>query len=413
MKKTHFSLLTLALALSTLFIACSNSDDEGFTYRSENKMQFNYTKTSNYFTICSNGEWQIESSDTWLEVDKPSGRGNGVTADTIFVTTKHNTGEQREGLLTIHSNQGDLPIRIFQEAGFILLQRAKLVGSLNIHQEIENARIVIPYKKGPVGESIQFTTTVKGEAASGIEVPPLSIEITADEGEIHLPIVGTPHTLGEVEFEIESTFEATNPISLKAKVTTGILYEQKFNLMVWGGDCVADKKGIKGNFLDTDNGKVEDKNSTPKECTPGSDGSNDLTSTMAPAYRAARGFTGWSGKRIYERPGYVKISTGSSTDGHIISPTFKEMGVTDTEVTITFKVSQYYQDNDGVVKISALNGGKTSVQSFEMKPGSARTWEVVSLKVTDATEKTQIKIAAQPMKNRRFCFDDFIISQTK
>src|SRR5690606_1024581 len=46
----------------------------------------------------------------------------------------------------------------------------------------------------------------------------------------------------------------------------------------------------------------------------------DYFATMHPSFVASRGLGRWTGLRVYERPGYVKISTAGSTAGYIATP---------------------------------------------------------------------------------------------
>lgn len=411
MKKIHYTIQTLFLVAVVLFSSCSSDDD--FILRSTDRLAFEYSHSTQTFTLCSSGAWSLETSDPWLTIDKMSGVGDGHTREVITVTAQRNSNKERKGSIVMHTVQGELVIDITQDDGFITLKDASLFGSLIKEDALEQTSLVIPYSKGTQGEKVNFETVVTGKAAAGIEVKTIELTIEQEEGEFIIPVSGTPTELGEVTFTITSSLKEVEPFVVNAKVTDGIFYEQKFDLMVWGGDCVANKKGIKGGFKSGVGGKVIDESVPVTECTAGSDGSNDLIATMAPSYRELRGFSGWSGKRIYERPGFVKISTGSSTDGHIISPSFKEMGVLATEVQVSFKASQYYEDNGGVLQISVIKGGEASIREFALKPGSERVWETVQFTISNATEDTQIQIASAPEKGRRFSFDEFVISKAK
>ena len=397
-----------------LFLITACSDEDPFVLRNTDSLSFSYKQSTEAITVCTDGEWSITTEDSWYTLSATSGKGDGTTRESITVTASRNLGAARKGEVVLHAAGKDLSIAVNQEDGTLILGTPSITGSFIAKQAIENTSISVPYTKGSVGQEITFTTVVSGNAASGISVAPYTVTLDSEEGTIVMPVTGTPAIAGDVLFDVSTNIQDLEPFTLTTKVTKGVsvvYFEQHFGLMLWGGDCVADLAGIKGVFMTTADGSVIDETKAVVACTAGTDGSSDLTSTMAPSYRDLRGFTGWTGKRVYERPGFIKIGTATSTDGYLVTPALSNILVSKTNVTVSLKVSQYYQDSNGVLYITVLNGGTSSMAEFTMKPGSDRAWETVNFTITDATPDTQIKFSAAAVAARRFSIDDIIVSQ--
>lgn len=411
--KLYRSLLCLFMGL---FIITACSDDESFVIRNTDSLEFSYKESTEELTVCTNGKWTITTEDTWFTLSDTLGKGDGTTRESIKVTASRNLGAARKGELVLHAAGEDLVIEVKQDEGTLIVGTPSIAGTYMARQAIENGLISIPYTKGSKGQEITFTTAVSGPAASGITVATKTVTLDSEEGTVSIPVTGTPTTYGDVLFTVSTNVQGLAPVALTTKVTKGIAvvyYEQHFDLMKWGGDCVAGLEGIKGAFVAASDGSGSVINDaiTPSTCTVASDGSNDLTSTMAPSYRDLRGFTGFTGKRVYERPGYIKIGTQSSTDGNIVTPALNNILASKTNVNVSLKVSQFFQDNSGVLYITILNGGTSSMAEYTMRPGSDMVWETVNFTITDATPDTQIKISAAAVAYRRFCVDDIVVTQ--
>lgn len=409
--KLYRSLLCLLMGL---FIITACSDEESFVIRNTDSLEFSYKASTEEITVCTNGNWTITTDDTWFTLSDTLGKGNGTTRESIKVTASRNLGAARQGEIVLHAAGKDLSIVIKQDEGTLILGTPSVSGTYMAKQAIENGTISIPYTKGSIGQKITFTTVVSGNAASGITIAASAVTLDSEEGTVVIPVTGTPATSGDVLFTVSTNVQGLAPVVLTTKVTKGVsvvYYEQHFNLMVWGGDCVAGLEGIKGAFIGATGASVIDETKPVATCSAGTDGSSDLTSTMDPSYRDLRGFTGWTGKRVYERPGYIKIGTATSTDGYIVTPALSNILVAKTNVNVSLKVSQYYQDNNGVLYITILNGGTSSIAEYTMRPGPDMVWETVNFTITDATPDTQIKISAAAVASRRFSVDDLVVTQ--
>ena len=409
--KLYRSLLCLLMGL---FIITACSDEESFVIRNTDSLEFSYKASTEEITVCTNGNWTITTDDTWFTLSDTLGKGNGTTRESIKVTASRNLGAARQGEIVLHAAGKDLSIVIKQDEGTLILGNPSVSGTYMAKQAIENGSISIPYTKGSIGQKITFTTVVSGNAASGIAIAASAVTLDSEEGTVVIPVTGTPATSGDVLFTVSTNVQGLAPVVLTTKVTKGVsvvYYEQHFNLMVWGGDCVAGLEGIKGGFIGATGASVIDETKPVVACSAGTDGSSDLTSTMDPSYRDLRGFTGWTGKRVYERPGYIKIGTATSTDGYIVTPALSNILVAKTNVNVSLKVSQYYQDNNGVLYITILNGGTSSIAEYTMRPGPEMVWETLNFTITDATPDTQIKISAAAVASRRFSVDDLVVTQ--
>ncbi len=404
------SLLCLFIGIFVI-TACSDKDDP-FVLRSTDAMEFSYAESTQKFTVCTDGEWSITTDDSWYTLSAVSGKGDGTTREVVNISVKRNKGAVRKGEFVLHAAGKDLNVALSQEEGKPLtLKTPSLSSTLKAGQKIENATINIPYTYGYVGQKVVFTTSISGPGASGISVNSFTAELDAAEGTIKMPITGTPLVSGSVSFTVTTDDEAVATVTTAATVMSETYFEQHFGLMLWGGDCVANLAGIKGSFIAGSDGNVIDETKAASACTAGTDGSGDLASSMATSYRELRGFSGWSGKRVYERPGFIKIGTATSTDGQLISPPLSNIPLDKVNLNVSFKVSQYFEDAGGTLYIKVLNGGTSSISEYKMKPGTDRVWESVEFKITDATPASQIVFSAPAIAKQRFCIDDIVVSR--
>src|SRR5690606_28867395 len=146
--------------------------------------------------------------------------------------------------------------------------------------------------------------------------------------------------------------------------------------------------------------------------TANTDGTGDYFNTMHPSFVEARGLAGWSGRRVYERPGYVKISTAGSTDGYIATPPLSGIDGED-DVKVTFKAARWSQseaeDQGAKIVIEVVNGGTADQVGVEidLEPN----WEEKEFVIRGATQETVIQFRAKPMANNRIMLDDIVVSK--
>lgn len=412
MKKYSLYKRLLCLLVGIFAISACSDNDDPFVLRSTDTMEFSYAESTKEFTVCTNGDWSITTDDSWYTLSTVSGNGDGTTREVVKVNVVRNKGAARKGGFVLHAAGKDLNVSISQEEGKPLtLNAPSLSSTLKVGQKIENMTINIPYTYGYVGQNVVFTTSVSGTGANGITVDSYTAKFDVSEGTIKIPVTGTPQASGSVLFTITTDDQSVAAVTATATVMSETYLEQHFGLMLWGGDCVANLAGVKGSFIAGTDGNVIDATKAVSACTAGTDGSGDLASSMATSYRELRGFSGWSGKRVYERPGFVKIGTATSTDGQLISPPLSNIPLNKVNLNVSFKVSQYFEDTGGTLYITVLNGGVGSISEYKMKPGTDRVWESVEFKITDATPASQIVFSAPAIAKQRFCLDDIVISR--
>lgn len=406
--------LIATLAICGYSVSSCTSDEESFVLRSDDNLSFSYAQDSKDFTICTNGDWSITSDCDWLSFSSVRGKGDGTTREKIVVTSAYNTQAARQGTFVLHAAGKDLTVTCQQEEGAPLtFGKGKVSGALKAGQQIEDISIEVPYSYGYAGQKITLHTTLSGAGSEGLKVNDKSFTLDAPAGTLSLPLEGKPTASGPLSIKIQSNDETANSIVIQCNVLSKILLEQHFDLMLWGGDVIAYKPGIKGVFVSGDGGKVIDTTQPATTCKATDDGSNDLILTMAESYRQLRGFSGWDGAKIYEHPGYVKMGTASAI-GKLITPAISNLSEGTTRIKVTCRVAQYYKENGGAMIITVLGGGTPSVSSYTYKnAGTAKggSWEEVAFMVNGVTAETQIQFSTQG--NKRFCMDDIVISEEK
>src|SRR5690606_31695825 len=136
--------------------------------------------------------------------------------------------------------------------------------------------------------------------------------------------------------------------------------------------------------------------------TRNTDGTGDYFSTMHPSFVTARGLAGWTGLRVYERPGYVKMGTSTSTDGFIATP--KLTAITGwADVKIKFSAARWSEnaslDQNATVTIKILNAGTSDEANKEIT--LTPSWENKEIVVERATAETVIEFRARNAANGR------------
>lgn len=136
-------------------------------------------------------------------------------------------------------------------------------------------------------------------------------------------------------------------------------------------------------------GKAGEDNST----LPGSDNGG-------PTYQ-----NGWSGTRVYQHPGFAKISTSSSR-GWLTSPAMTAIGEKRVTVTLSFHVGIMNTDL-GRFMIKVHNSGTIDGESeVEYELTSSNKWESMTLYIVGATKETQIEFTGIQDKLNRFFIDN-------
>ncbi|WP_155941904.1 BACON domain-containing protein [Prevotella sp. AGR2160] len=376
--KHKLFLSALALFAGLAMTSCS-SDDDNFVLRSDSELRFGYAAGEKDFTICTQGEWTVSTESPWLSFDMMKGTGDGVTRQKIQVMSARNTGAARRDSFLIHAAGRDLTVYCDQEEGApFTFGKGKLSGDLQVGK-VSDQTIDLPFTYGYQGMSLTLHTALSGAGAQGLAVNDTTLTLDGERGNIILPLKGTPQVSGPVVMKITADDASVSPVVLQSTVlsqtpsVSQTLLEQHFDLMLWGGDAVANQPGIKGGFMDGDGGKVIDPNVPVTACKATDDGSNDLILTMAESYRVLRGFSGWDGARIYEHPGYVKVGTAKAV-GTITTPALGTLSAGVSTVTVTCRVAQYVSESKGKLTIKVLNGGTPSMTSYTYQHATSDAW---------------------------------------
>ena len=196
-----------------------------------------------------------------------------------------------------------------------------------------------------------------------------------------------------------------------------VIYLQKnFDRLVLGGYHVGKAAGLHlvGEWPTVDGKRVLPEN--PEYATSGTantDGTGDYFATMHPSFVADRGLEGWSGMRVYERPGYPKIGTAGSTDGYLATPPLSAIDGTD-DIKVTFKAARWSEnassDQHAKLMIKISNGGTAEIEGTEID--LTPDWQEFTFIVQDATPETVIEFRAKAQANNRFMLDDIVVRKS-
>ena len=210
----------------------------------------------------------------------------------------------------------------------------------------------------------------------------------------------------------EDPIEEEDPVDEGDPIGT-VYYENSFDDMVWGGDYIGGADGIRGFWVrdpDQDDLRVINESREPEEVTAGTDGSMDFFVHMAPSYLELRGFEGWDGSKVYERPGCIKVGTGGSRDGFVATPILSEITEDRVNLEVSFKLAKWSTASDNVY-IEVEGGGEASVESVPVT--SHTSWDERSFTINDATSSTRVRFVTDPDRDGRFFLDDLVISKTE
>jgi hypothetical protein len=132
-----------------------------------------------------------------------------------------------------------------------------------------------------------------------------------------------------------------------------------------------------------------------------SSGSTDISSTLD-----TKGLSGWTGSKVYEAAGAVKMGTSSAL-GWIETPALS--AITGTKnVTLTFKAAIWSGDT-AEITIEITGGGTTSDSVTGL---NATEMQVKTVIITGATANTKIKFSGKQASKGRFFLDDVKVIET-
>jgi len=213
------------------------------------------------------------------------------------------------------------------------------------------------------------------------------------------------------EGELEDLIENEDDVDVDPIGT--VYFETSFDAMVWGGNYITNERGLRPAFMqdpDQNNLRVIDESAEPVDSTPGTDGSMDFFEYMAPSYFVLREFEGWTGNKVYEKPGYIKVGTSASRDAFVATPAFAEISEERVNLKVVFKIARWGGASDQVY-IEIIGGGIASVQSVPVNSHSS--WDDGEFIINNATPNTRIRFVSDPYMDGRFFLDDIVVSKAE
>lgn len=268
---------------------------------------------------------------------------------------------------------------------------------------------------------VEIEATLDGLAAEGLGIssPYQSVIEHEGSGTISVPITGVPVALGEMVCHV--TFKLDGVVKFQGDVSGNVsssneVFSMGFDLFKWGGDYPNNKKGPGPNGS-SGAGKEFDgtEPAEPDVISAGSDGTSDVFNTMGETYRINRGVEKWSGLRVYEHPGYVKLGV-TANGGWIMTPELESLSAAPETVSVSIDFLRF--DNEtGTYIVSAegagvvTNGEVNNTVLPAQTSAAGRKWKTLTFTVQDATNKTRIKIEAQTYneKGYRINIDNIVV----
>lgn len=418
----NFYYMGIAGLLFFFVLSCSKDENSAlFLKRDTDQLSFAYEESNETFTVRANGSWSIDLSEAdWVSVDPIEEVGDGETVQILNVTASRNVGDMRNGIIKIVSGEKEALINISQEEGKVIFGTPYFTAGLVSNFPLEDTYLVIPYNKGGLEEGVSVSTQISGIGSAGIQVSNTEVDISSENGEVRLPITGTPTTDGQVTFNIQilgQTLIVNTAVREQGNNDPiGTVYlSQDFDLLVLGGDHVGNAQGLHlvGTWPTEAGLRVLPPNPAyAVSGTRNTDGTGDYFATMHPTFVASRGLEGWTGLRVYERPGYIKVGTAASTDGYLATPPLTAIAGW-ADVKVKFTAARWSEsgslDPNATVMVRVLNAGTSDDANREISltPG----WTDKEIIVEGATAETVIEFRARNAGNGRFLLDNIEISK--
>lgn len=409
MKLTKWMAAT-ALFLSFGVVGCTEdrTDEVSQLTRDTDEVSVAYNKdATTRVSVRVPGAWSAsaackdaagEPTATWLRLDPAEGAGNGRDYQWITVIADRNVGAKREAVITIvdAARGTSVDVTVAQEDGTFEVKQPELSGKLKSDSE-SKALLAIAYSKAKGGEPVEIDFSFDGDSR-GLAIKDYSGTIESEgDGKIELPITGTPTDIGVVKLNMKMVIEGKTifddvvPLNIQS---SNFIFSMDFGKFVWGSDLMANKSGVTPNPSGGTAGK-EYNGTEPGiyESKVGADGTNDVFNTMTILYRTNRDVADWSGARVYEHPGYIKLGTGSG-NGWIQTPKMSQLTSAPQTVVVSFDVSLYDGADDKVIFSAEGAGeiegsGEVSLPTFS---GWANAkWTNCTFVVNGATSATSFK----------------------
>ena len=408
--------ITTRLFVSAFCLAaCSDDPDVAPLKRDTDAVELAYNSgATTQVSVRYAGSWsaRVECSDesgtpvnNWFSISPDNSVGNGRDYQWLTVTAERNAGNKRTGYIYLKPNNGEeIKIEVTQADGNFSVSDPVISGSLKSNTE-SAAMLDIVYDKAFGKEVVEIEATLDGVAAEGLSISSPYRSAIEDEGSgtISLPITGVPVALGELVCHV--TFKLDGVVKFQGEISGSVsssneVFRMGFDLFKWGGDYPNNKKGPGANGSSTADATFDGtEEALPDQITAGSDGTKDVFKSMSDQYRINRGVEKWSGERVYEHPGYVKLGV-TANGGWIMTPELESLSAAPETVSVSIDFLRF--DNEtGTYIVSAegagtvTNGEVNNTVLPAQTSASGRKWKTLTFTVQNATNKTRIKIGAQ------------------
>jgi len=411
MKLTKSWILSIPILIGASLLSACTEETEAPLRRAADAVDLTYNAgASSKISVRYNGNWSTRvecahaegaSSPAWFTVTPSEGTGDGKEYQWIEIQAERNPGDKRTGKLFLIGGGKEQEITVTQADGHFSVGDPVVSGSLKAGVE-STASLEIKWDKAFGGENISIAAKLGG-ASEGLSIQALT-ETTIEKegnGSLSIPISGTPASLGELVCSI--VFKMDGKELFKGDITAAVsstneIFSETFDLFVWGGHYDTNQAGV------APGGKQAGKECNGTEAgegsiTAGTDGAMDAFNTMTEEYRANRGIGKWSGNKVYEHPGYLKLGTGSA-GGWIMTPELSNLSSAPEDVVVSMDLLRFDNEN-GTYIVTAEGAGTVTngVISSSVLPAQTsakdRKWTTLTFNVKGATNKTRIKLACE------------------
>lgn len=422
------------LAVSVLcLMGCADDPDVNPLKRDTDAVEVAYyTDASAQFSVRFNGPWTASvvckddagtDIDNWFSISPDNGIGNGKEYQYVTVTAQRNAGKARTGYVYIqpkNSTVQPLKISVKQTDGIFSVAKPAIGGLLKSGSP-SNGELVVEYDKAFGGEIIVIKASLGGEASDGLAIRE-EYETTIPEegsGTISVPITGTPAFLGKLNCNVTVLLDGEQVFNGEIQgnvVSNNEILRMGFDKFVWGGRYLEDKPGPGPNGASgADKNFMGNEPAEEDKITAGSDGTSDVFLTMTETFRINRGIEKWSGSKVYEHPGYLKMGTGTAS-GWIMTPELETLSSAPETVVLSIDFCRF-QGETGTYYVTAEGAGAIADGTINSTvlptPTSVaeRKWTTLTFTVEGATKKTRIKLAAEDFTagNNRLNIDNFVV----
>lgn len=411
MKLTTSWILTIPIFIGASLLTSCTEEAESPLRRATDAVELTYNAgAASKISVRYAGQWstRIECKDadgnnteTWFQASPSEGTGDGEEYQWIEILAERNPGDKRTGTIYLIGGGQERAITVTQADGHFSVTDPVISGTLKAG-EASTAALDIKWDKAFGNESVSISAKLGG-ASEGVSIEPLT-EYTIEKegsGSLSIPISGTPTSLGELVCSV--VFKMNGETKFEGDITAAVsstneIFSESFSSFVWGGHYDLNKPGVAPGGKQA--GKEYNGTETGDgEITAGSDGAMDAFGTMTEEYRVNRGIEKWTGSKVYEHPGYLKLGTGSA-GGWIMTPELNSLSSAPEDVVVSMDLLRFDNEN-GTYIVTAegagtvTNGIITSSVLPAQTSAKDRKWTTLTFNVKGATNKTRIKLACE------------------